>query len=63
MGSKKCLEELLDINPQARVVIASGFFPNGPTIETIEAGAEGFIGKPYDLKQMLQQVRRVLDAD
>jgi DNA-binding NarL/FixJ family response regulator len=63
MGGKECLEELLDINPQARVVIASGFSPNESTIETIEAGAKGFIGKPYDLKQMLQQVRRVLDAD
>jgi DNA-binding NarL/FixJ family response regulator len=63
MGGKKCLEELLDINSQARVVIASGFSPNGSTSETIEAGAKGFIGRPYDLKQMLQQVRRVLDAD
>ncbi|MFH0821931.1 MAG: response regulator, partial [Pseudomonadota bacterium] len=63
MGGKQCLEELLKINPKARVLIASGFAADGQTKEAIETGARGFVGKPYNIKGMLQAVRQVLDAD
>jgi len=61
MGGKQCLEELLKIDPQVRALIASGFAANGPTKEAIERGARGFVSKPYNMKQMLQVVREVLD--
>jgi PAS domain S-box-containing protein len=63
MGGKQCLEELLKIDPQIRVLIASGFAENGRTKEAIETGARGFVGKPYNMKGMLQAVREVLDAE
>ena len=63
MGGRRCLEELLTINPQAKVLIASGYSINGPTKEALEAGARGFIGKPYDITQMLKGVRETLDED
>ncbi len=63
MGGKQCLEELLTIDPKVRVLIASGFAANGQTKQAIETGARGFVGKPYNLKGMLQAVREVLDAD
>ena len=63
MGGKQCLEELLKIDPKARVLIASGFAANGQTKEASETGARGFVGKPYNIKQVLQAVREVLDSD
>ena len=63
MGGRKCLEKLLKINPQVRVLIASGYSVNGPTKEALEAGAKGFISKPYDVRQMLKAVRKALDED
>jgi DNA-binding NtrC family response regulator len=63
MGGTQCLEALLKIDPKARVLIASGFAANGQTKEAIETGARGFVGKPYDMKGMLQSVREVLDSD
>jgi len=63
MGGRKCLEKLLKINPRARVLIASGYSVSGPTKEALEAGAKGFISKPYDVKQMLKAVREALDDD
>jgi PAS domain S-box-containing protein len=63
MGGKQCLEELLKINPGVRVVVASGYSANGPTKESVEADAKGFVSKPYDTRQLLEIVRRVLDAE
>jgi len=63
MGGRKCLEELLKMNPKSRIIIASGYSINGPAKEVLEAGAKGFISKPYDMKGMLQTVRKILDED
>jgi len=61
MRGRQCLEELLKIHPQVRVLIATGFSAVGETKKTIESGAIGFVGKPYDMSQMLQAVRQALD--
>ncbi len=61
MGGRQCLEELLKIDPKARVLISSGFAANGQTREALQTGARGFVGKPYNMKQVLRAVREVLD--
>ncbi|MBE9546115.1 MAG: response regulator, partial [Proteobacteria bacterium] len=61
MGGHRCLQELLKINLEAKVIITSGYSPIGKVKETLEAGAAGFIGKPYHLIDMLKKVRKVLD--
>ncbi len=61
MGGKKCLEELLKINPKAKVIIASGYFDSEPMKEAIMAGAKGFIGKPHQMTEFLRVVRQALD--
>ena len=63
MGGKKCLEGILKINPQAKVIIASGYSVNGPTKGAIEAGAKAFVGKPYEVSKILKVVRVTLDGD
>jgi ActR/RegA family two-component response regulator len=49
------------MDPQVRVLIASGYALDGPAIEAIKAGARGHISKPYDIKEMLRVIREVLD--
>ncbi|NNL42261.1 MAG: response regulator, partial [Desulfobacterales bacterium] len=63
MGGRRCLEELMKMNPSLKVIIASGFSVNGPAKEILQSGAKGFIDKPYDVKQMLNMVREVLDKN
>ena len=63
MGGKRCLDGLLELNPHAKVLISSGYSINGATSEALQAGAKGFIAKPYEIKQMLKLVREVLDRD
>jgi len=61
MGGMKCLREILKINPQGRVLVASGYSAGGPAREAIDAGARGYLGKPYDIDKMLTVIREVLD--
>jgi two-component system, cell cycle sensor histidine kinase and response regulator CckA len=61
MGGKQCLEELLRIDPEVNVLIASGFVATEQTRKTIETKAKGFVRKPFNMEQMLKAVREVLD--
>ena len=61
MGGKRCLEKLLQINPQAKVIIASGYAIDASTREAIEAGAKVSVSKPFEIRSMLKTVREVLD--
>ncbi len=62
MGGKKCLDEFLKKYPEIKVVIASGFSPDGDAKSAMGAGAKGFISKPYNIRNMLKEIREVLDA-
>ena len=54
---------ILSLSPSVKVIIASGFSANGPTKDAISAGAKAFVNKPYDMRQVLEVVRDVLDAE
>jgi PAS domain S-box-containing protein len=61
MGGTECLKELLKIDPNVRVLVASGFSADASVRETIQIGAKGFISKPFRVKEILREVRKVLD--
>ncbi|MEW6265757.1 MAG: PAS domain S-box protein [Thermodesulfobacteriota bacterium] len=61
MGGYSCLKEILSLNPEARILISSGYSANGQAKASLESGAKGFIGKPYRLLDMLVRVREVLN--
>jgi len=62
MDGRQCLSEILQINPDAKVVMASGYseagLASGSTV-----GAKEYIQKPYEMRQLLTTVRHMLDAD
>ncbi|MFP4532964.1 MAG: PAS domain S-box protein [Desulfobacterales bacterium] len=61
MGGNQCLRELLALNPNAKVIISSGYAANGLAKEALASGARGFIGKPYQAADIARKVRGVLD--
>jgi DNA-binding NtrC family response regulator len=63
MDGRQCLGEILRIDPNAKVIIASGYSESGPASGAIAGGAKGFVRKPYDMRQLLTTVREVLDED
>ena len=62
MGGIRCLEGLRESNPEVKVVVASGVSPNGEEKKILETSATGFISKPYNMRQMLEQVYQVLNG-
>ncbi len=63
MGGKQCLQEILKIDPDMKVILASGFPEKTRTRGAIGAGARGFINKPFKINEMLRLVRKVLDEN
>jgi len=61
MDGKRCLYELLRFNPEARIIIASGYVDQELGTEMLKLGAKGLVGKPYDIARMLKVVRTTLD--
>ena len=53
MGGHKCLSGLLGINPQAKVIINSGYPVDGAVKQSLESGAAGYVGKPYHVNDLL----------
>ena len=61
MGGRKCLKELLKLNPAVKVIISSGYSSNGQLKNVIAEGATEFIPKPFTISEILSKVRQVLD--
>ena len=62
MGGAQCLKRLQQYQPPARVLLASGYSAHGPARE-VARNAAGFIGKPYQLTELLAKIRAVLESD
>lgn len=62
MGGRQCLAELLQIDPQVKVIIASGYLAEAHAGELATA-AKAVVSKPYDITQLLRAVREALDGE
>ncbi|MFZ1977072.1 MAG: ATP-binding protein, partial [Bacteroidota bacterium] len=54
---------LKKINPNVKVIFASGYISIETKSELLKQGAKGFILKPYNLNEVLQMVREVLNEN
>ena len=51
---------LLDSHPQLKIMLCSGFNKDGPVQQVLDAGAHGFIQKPYSLQRLSEQLSELL---
>ncbi len=61
MRGEECLRALLRIDPKIRVLMISGVLKPGMAEDLKEAGAKGFIKKPFDMNRLLEKIRKVID--
>ena len=60
MGGQVAIKKLLEIDPDAKAVVSSGY-ANDPVISNFEAyGFKGFISKPYKLDELNKVLTEVL---
>jgi DNA-binding NtrC family response regulator len=50
------------MRPEAKVIISSGFDLNDSVRSLLESGASAFLQKPFLLKDLTHEVRRLLDT-
>lgn len=62
MDGDAVFDELRTINPNAVVVLSSGFAEQSKLGNMLAQGLRGFIPKPYAREKLLAQVRSTLDA-
>jgi len=62
MNGLEFLAAVRDINPRLPVMMISGYRTRENTLEALRLGAIGFIKKPFSLKDVLKNMRLVLQA-
>ncbi len=61
MGGSEIFDYLKKIHPKVKVLLSSGYSIDGEATKLLERGCQGFIQKPFDLKQLSRHVRAILD--
>ena len=61
MNGKDTYEALRKINPNVKVLLVSGYSLNKQIEELMDRGCNGFIQKPFDIVQLSQKIREVLE--
>ena len=62
MGGGELVRRLLPFRPEMKVLFMSGY-PDDPSIQSaLEAGRIAFLAKPFSPKELLRNIRQVLDA-
>ncbi|MBA7551511.1 Sensor kinase CckA [subsurface metagenome] len=61
MGGGEAYDKLKRINPGIKVLLSSGYSIEGRATEILEQGCNGFIQKPFNMEQLSQKIREILD--
>ena len=60
MGGKDAIEKLLEIDPEARVVVMSGYANDSIMANYKEYGFKGVIAKPHDIRELDETLQKVV---
>ena len=61
MGGGEVFDILKEINPDIKVLLSSGYSISGQADEIMERGCNGFIQKPFNISELSQEIRAILD--
>jgi PAS domain S-box-containing protein len=63
MGGRETFEGIREIDPEARVLLASGYDMHGQALHLMERGCSGFIQKPFSMQDLSRKIREVLTGE
>jgi len=61
MSGGETFDRFRKINPEIRVLLSSGYSIDGEAQQIIDRGCRGFLQKPFQLKMLAQNVRKILN--
>jgi len=62
LGGWEVLRRVRQIDPGARVILASAYVDKELKAEMITSGAKDYVQKPYDAEQIARKIREMIDA-
>jgi CheY-like chemotaxis protein len=60
MGGGEAYDRMKEMNPDVRVLLSSGFSIDGEATEILDRGCNGFIQKPFTIKELSQKMGEIL---
>lgn len=63
IGGGETYDKLNEINPEIKVLLSSGYSIDGQAREILERGCNGFIQKPFNMKELSKKIREILNKD
>ncbi|MFW5786701.1 MAG: response regulator [Halanaerobiales bacterium] len=60
MDGIDAVKEIMDINPEANIIMCSAMGQQSMVVDAIEAGAKDFIVKPFEDDRVLEAVEKIL---
>ena len=61
IGGGEVYDAIKEINPDVRVLLASGYSIESQAKQILSRGCNGFIQKPFDISDLSQIIRKVID--
>ncbi|MCK4388723.1 MAG: PAS domain S-box protein [Desulfobacterales bacterium] len=61
MGGGETYDRMKEINPDIKVLLSSGFSIDGEATEILERGCNGFIQKPFTIKDLCGKIEKILE--
>ena len=61
MGGGETYDKLKELNPDIKVLLASGYSINGQAQAILDRGCDAFIHKPFSLIELSQKIRAVVE--
>ncbi|NLF95796.1 MAG: response regulator [Candidatus Riflebacteria bacterium] len=62
LAGPETFEAMRAINPNVKILLASGFSINGAASRLLKAGAAGFLQKPYQIEELSQKLHEILKS-
>jgi len=62
MGGKQVYPLIMEARPHLKVIVCSGYALDGPAQEILDAGAEGFVQKPFLISTLAEKLKEVLEG-
>jgi two-component system, chemotaxis family, chemotaxis protein CheY len=60
MGGIEAVKKIMEVDPQARILMCSAMGQQALVLEAIQVGAKDFVVKPFQPSRVLEAVQRVL---
>jgi PAS domain S-box-containing protein len=62
MGGGEAYDRLKEVDPGVKVLLSSGYSIDGEASEIMNRGCNGFIQKPFSMKELSQSIEDILDT-